>query len=74
MGERVILEVGTIALDWSDWAPRTALLADARGGAGVSIPNGQPGVYEVKLSDHAGDERLYTGKASDLRMRVGRGW
>jgi hypothetical protein len=73
MGERVILEIGTITLDWSDCAPWTALLADARGGAGVFIPNGQPGVYEVKLSDHAGDERLYIGKASDLRMRVRQG-
>jgi len=70
MGERVILEIGTITLDWSAWAPWTALLTDARGGAGVPIPNGQPGVYEVKRSDHAGDDRLYIGKASDLRMRV----
>jgi hypothetical protein len=74
MGERMILEIGTITLDWSDWAPWTALLADARGGAGVPIPNGQPGVYEVKRSDHAGDERLYIGKASDLRMRVRQAW
>jgi hypothetical protein len=76
MGERVILEVGTITLDWSDWAPWIALLTDARGGAGVAIPNGQPGVYEVKRSDHAnhaGDERLYIGKAGDLRMRVRQG-
>lgn len=73
MGERAILEIGTITLDWSDWAPWTALLADARGGTGVPIPNEQPGVYEVKRSDHAHDERLYIGKASDLRMRVRQG-
>jgi hypothetical protein len=73
MSERVILEIGTITLDWSDWAPWTALLTDARGRAGVPIPNGQPGVYEVKRSDHAGDERLYIGKANDLRMRVRQG-
>jgi hypothetical protein len=29
--------------------------------------------YEVKLSDHAGDERLYIGTASDLRIRVRQG-
>ncbi len=73
MGNRVILEIGMITLDWSDWAPWTALLADARGATGVPIPNGRPGVYEVKLSDHAGDQRLYVRKASDLRMRVRQG-
>jgi hypothetical protein len=73
MGEQVILEIGTITLDWSDWAPWIALLADARGGAGVAIPNGLPGVYEVKRSDHSGDERLYIGKAGDLRGRVRQG-
>ena len=42
-------------------------------GPGVSNPNGRPGVYEVKRSDHASDERLYIGKASDLRMRARQG-
>jgi hypothetical protein len=31
-----------------------SLLADARGGTGVAIPNGLRGVYEVRRSDHSG--------------------
>jgi hypothetical protein len=73
VGERAILKIGTITLDWSDWAPWSALLADARGGAGVAIPNGLAGVYEVKRFDHSGDERLYIGKAGDLRRRIRQG-
>lgn len=67
------MKIGTITLDWSDWAPWSALLADARGGAGVAIPNGLAGVYEVKRFDHSGDERLYIGKAGDLRRRIRQG-
>ena len=29
MSERVTLEIGTITLDWSDWAPWIAVLTDA---------------------------------------------
>ena len=39
----------------------------------MAIPNQVPGVYEVKYADRDGDERLYIGKAADLRMRVRQG-
>lgn len=74
MGEQVTLEIGTITLDWSDWAPWNALLADARGGAGVAIPNRQPGVYEVKRSEHVGDERYTSGRQVICACASGRDW
>ena len=62
-----------IVLEWSEWTPWPDLAADNRGGAGVSIPNQVPGVYEVRASGAHGSERLYIGKAGDLRMRVRQG-
>ena len=53
MGEQTTLEIGTIILNWSPWTPWRDVLLDNRGGAGVSIPNHIPGVYEVKYADHA---------------------
>ena len=74
MGEHTVLHIGDITLLWSDWAPWSDLLIDNRGGLGVAIPNQIPGVYEVKYADSEGDdERLYIGKAADLRMRVRQG-
>jgi len=73
MGEQTILEIGTITLDWSQWVPWTDVAADNRRGAGVSIPNKLPGVYEVRSADHDGGERTYIGKAGDLRLRVRQG-
>lgn len=73
VGERARLEIGTITLDWCDWVPWAELSADNRGGAGVAIPNGAPGVYEVRHGGNDGAERLYIGRASDLRLRVRQG-
>ncbi len=73
MGEQTRLEIGTIILDWSPWTPWQDLLLDNRGGAGVSIPNHVPGVYEAKYADHEAAERLHIGRASDLRMRIRQG-
>jgi hypothetical protein len=73
MAEHAVLHIGDITLRWSDWAPWSDLLIDNRGGLGVAIPNQIPGVYEVKYVDRDGDERLYIGKAADLRMRVRQG-
>ena len=73
MGEQAILEIGTITLNWNAWVPWPDILIDNRGGAGVYIPNGKPGVYEVKRADHDGDERLYIGETGDLRFRVRQG-
>lgn len=73
MGEQTRLEIGTIILDWSLWTPWQHLLPDNRGGAGVSIPNHIPGVYEVRYADHLAAERLHIGRASDLRMRIRQG-
>jgi hypothetical protein len=74
MGERSVLEIGTITLDWSDWVPWGDVSADNRSGAGVSIPNGIAGVYEVRSIDNYDvDGRVYIGKAGDLRLRVRQG-
>lgn len=73
MGEQVSLEIGTIVLEWSDWALWADVAADDRGGAGVTIPNHVAGVYEVRRTGHYGTERLYIGRASDLRLRVRQG-
>ncbi len=73
MGEQTVLEIGTIRLDWSDWVTWSDVSADNRGGAGVSIPNMIAGVYEVRSVDNEADDRLYIGKARDLRLRVRQG-
>lgn len=62
-----------IVLKWSEWTPWPDLVADNRGGFGVTIPNQVPGVYEVRASAANGAERLYIGKAGNLRMRVRQG-
>ena len=62
--------IPTIQLEWSRWENWSDLIIDGRSG-GVSIPNGEPGVYEVRLKGQ--DERLTIGKASNLRMRVRQG-
>ncbi len=66
-------DISDITLRWSDRVPWSDLLIDNRGGLGVAIPNQIPGVYEVKYADRDGDERLYIGKAADLRMHVRQG-
>jgi len=73
MGEQTVLEIGTIKLDWSDWVPWRDVSADNRAGAGVSIPNMIAGVYEVRSVDNETDDRIYIGKAGDLRLRVRQG-
>lgn len=73
MGERAVLEIGTIVLEWSEWVPWLSLAIDNRGGMGVRIPNQISGVYEVRGSDSVDGERLYIGKAADLRLRVRQG-
>ena len=64
------IAIPEIVLRWSSWYGWQDLVRDARQG-GVTIPNGQPGVYEVKRPDS--EERLTIGKASDLRMRIRQG-
>ena len=73
MGEHKILEIGTITLRWSSWVPWLDILIDNRSGLGVYIPNEKPGSYEIKRSDHGGDERLYIGQTGNLRLRVRQG-
>jgi hypothetical protein len=65
-----ILEIPRIELRWSEWYRWEDLKEDARSG-GIKIPNGSPGVYEVKFVDS--EQRLTIGKASDLRMRIRQG-
>lgn len=65
------IEIPAIELKWSEWTSWYAIVVDARSAVGVQIPNGQPGVYEVRRND---DEiRLTIGKAADLRKRVRQG-
>jgi hypothetical protein len=73
MGEQQVLEIGTITLDWSGWVPWTDVAVDNRGGAGVLIPNHASGVYEVRYAERDRRERIYIGKAGDLRLRVRQG-
>ena len=73
MARATTLTIGAITLDWSPWVPWLDILVDARSGVGVSIPNGVPGVYEVKYANHRGGERLHIGRASNLRFRVRQG-
>lgn len=65
-----MVKIPTIQLEWSDWIPWDDLEVDARRG-GIKVPNGTPGVYEVKYRD--AEERLAIGKAADLRMRIKQG-
>jgi hypothetical protein len=44
---------------------------DSRGQNGVKVPNGIPGVYEVRYQDS--EEFLTIGKTNDLRFRVKQG-
>jgi excinuclease UvrABC nuclease subunit len=53
--------------------PWADVLADNRGGDGVFIPNQVPGVYEVRFTEGGRDERVYIGKAADLRLRIRQG-
>jgi hypothetical protein len=53
--------------------PWTYVAADNRGGAGVLIPNHASGVYEVRHAERDRQERIYIGKAGDLRLRVRQG-
>jgi hypothetical protein len=73
MGEQQVLEIGTITLDGSGWVQWTDVAADNRGGAEVLIPNHASGVYEVRHAERDRQERIYIGKASDLRLRVRQG-
>ena len=59
-----------IALEWSEWHWWEDIEDDARYG-GVAVPNGQPGVYEVKLADER--KLLAIGRATDLRMQIKQG-
>ena len=59
-----------IALDWSWWHSWWDVEQDARQGGAV-VPNGQSGVYEVKLADER--KLLAIGKATDLRMQIKQG-
>ncbi len=65
------IKIPDILLSWSDWTKWDEIINGARNNDGVNIPNGKPGVYEVRFNDH--DERLHIGRASDLRMRVRQG-
>jgi hypothetical protein len=65
------ISIPLIVLEWSNWSSWDGLKVDVRSGMGVKVPNGEPGVYEVKY--HDSEQRLTIGKASDLRMRIKQG-
>ena len=62
------LDLRAIELKWSAWHRWEHLAVDDRGGAGVQVPEGTPGVYEAKVEGEK--ERLVIGRASDLYERV----
>ena len=66
-GEEDVLEIPPILLEWGFWKWWDDLREDSRGGEGIAVPP-HPGVYEVGI--HGQEERLYIGRASDLRARV----
>jgi len=68
--DRETISIPAITLEWNEWIAWNDLQVDARRG-GVKVPNGMPGVYEVRHLN--ADERLTIGKAADLRMRVKQG-
>lgn len=63
-----VISIAPILLEWSEWTVWDDLKVDARCGAGIRVPNKQPGVYEVRYVD--AEERLTIGKAADLRFRI----
>jgi len=69
--EKEVLNIPQIELSWSEWVSWNQFLIDSRSGEGVIVPNGIPGVYEVRYRDLS--DRLTIGKASDLRMRIKQG-
>jgi hypothetical protein len=69
--EKQSIVIPPIKLEWSQWEKWSDIILDARGGAGVFIPNFKPGVYEVRLQYE--ERRLTIGKASNLRFRVRQG-
>jgi len=51
--EKEEISIPSIVLQWSNWSAWDDLKVDARYGGGVKVPNGEPGVYEVKYpADH----------------------
>lgn len=65
------INLSTIVLVWSNWFSWNILKVDARSHNGVKVPNGIPGVYEVKYQDV--EELLTIGKTNDLRFRIKQG-
>lgn len=64
------VHIEPIVLEWSEWHSWRDVDQDVRKG-GTVVPNKQPAVYEVKISER--EERLAIGKARDLRMCVKQG-
>jgi hypothetical protein len=66
-GEEDVLGIEPIVLEWGWWKWWDDLCGDSRTGEGISVPT-CPGVYEVGV--YGQEERLYIGRASNLRTRV----
>ena len=64
------IHIEPIVLEWSEWHSWQDIERDARQD-GVAVPNGQPGVYEVRFRNQR--DRLVIGRSSDLRMRIKQG-
>jgi len=66
MGEKEIIKIPEITLEWSEWYPWNKIKENARK-TGIKVPE-KPGVYEVKYRDK--NERLTIGKSKNLRRRI----
>jgi excinuclease UvrABC nuclease subunit len=63
-----------ITLDWTEWYAWRRFELDAHPHSERITPPNDSGVYEARFIDAINaDERIYIGKASDLRMRVKQG-
>ena len=66
MGEKEIIKIPEITLEWSEWYSWNKIKENARK-TGIKVPE-KPGVYEVKYRDE--NERLTIGKSKNLRRRI----
>ena len=66
MGEKEIIKIPEITLEWSEWYPWNKIKENARK-TGIKVPE-ERGVYQVKYRNE--NECLTIGKSKNLRRRI----